>query len=84
MHLDLDGIVKSLLLECHLSVGLGSHDTTSPVALGLLVLGEVTVLDGRDELGKLRVVLGADLGESEDSSGLYVLLVVCSRERAVG
>ena len=45
------------------------------MALGLLVLGHVTVLDGGDELGELGAVLGADLGEGEDGSGLSVLLV---------
>lgn len=40
------------------------------MALGLLGLLEVTLLDGGDELGELRAVLGADLGESKDSGGL--------------
>lgn len=69
-HLDLDGVVKSLLLLDLLGDSLGAHDTTTPVALGLLSLGEVAVLDSGDELGELRAVLGADLGESEDGSGL--------------
>lgn len=68
--LDLDGVVKSLLLLDLLGDGLGAHDTTTPVALGLLSLGEVAVLDSGDELGELRAVLGADLGEGEDGSGL--------------
>jgi hypothetical protein len=36
------------------------------------VLLHVTVLDGRDELGELVLVLGADLGEGQDSGGLLV------------
>lgn len=45
------------------------------MALGLLGLLEVTLLDGGDELGELRVVLGADLGDGEDGSGLFLQLV---------
>lgn len=72
-HLDLDGGLKSLPALGHASVGLGTHDTTTPVAGGLLVVGlEVAVVDSGDELGQLGLVLGADLGESEDSGGLLV------------
>jgi hypothetical protein len=35
-----------------------------------LVLLEVTVFDGGDEFGELVLVLRADLGKSEDGSGL--------------
>lgn len=42
------------------------------MALGLLVLVGVTLLDGLDQLGKLRLVLGADLSDGEDSGGLLV------------
>lgn len=69
-HLDLDGSLKSLALLLGSGVGLGTHDTTTPVTLGLLVLVGVTVLDSLDELGHLGLVLGADLGESDNSSGL--------------
>lgn len=69
-HLDLDGLLKGLALLLLASVGLGTHDSTTPVALGLLGLLKVTLLDGGDELGELRVVLGADLGDGEDGSGL--------------
>jgi hypothetical protein len=75
VHLDLDGVVKGLLLLLLLGNSLGTHDTTTPVALGLLVLGHVTILDGGNELGELRGVLGADLGEGEDGSGLRRVLV---------
>jgi hypothetical protein len=34
------------------------------------VLVEVTLLDSGDELGELGLVLGADLSDSEDGSGL--------------
>jgi hypothetical protein len=40
------------------------------VTAGLLVLVAVALLDGRDELGELGAVLGANLGESEDGGGL--------------
>jgi len=42
------------------------------VADGLLVLLEVALLDSGDKLAELVLVLGADLGECEDSSGLVV------------
>ena len=53
-------------------VGLGTHDSTSPVAARVLVLVVVGLLGGGDELGKLSLVLGADLGDGEDSGGLLV------------
>jgi hypothetical protein len=40
------------------------------VALGLLVLLEVTLLHSGDELGELVLVLGADLGEGESCRSL--------------
>jgi hypothetical protein len=46
------------------------------VTAGLLVLVGVTLLDGGEELGKLGVVLRANLGESEDCSGLIIGLVL--------
>ena len=71
-HLDLDGGLDSLALLVHAGVGLGTHDATTPVALSLLVLVGVTLLDGLDELGHLRLILGADLSDGEDGSGLLV------------
>lgn len=72
-HLDLDGALDSLPALLHASVGLGTHDTTSPVTRSILVVGlEVAVVDSGDKLGELSLVLGADLGKSEDSSGLLV------------
>lgn len=44
------------------------------MAAGLLVLVGVALLDGGEELGELSLVLGADLGESEDSGGLFQLI----------
>lgn len=70
--LDLDSALESLPPLVHAGVGLGTHDTTSPVADGVLVLLEVAVLDGRAELGELALVLRADLGQGEDGSGLLV------------
>jgi hypothetical protein len=72
-HLDLDSRLDSLPALGHASVGLGTHDTTSPVAGSILVVGlEVAVVDSGDELGELSLVLGADLGKGEDGSGLLV------------
>lgn len=73
-HLDLDSGLGSLALLLLASNGLGAHDTTTPVAAVLLVLVRVTLLYGGDELGELGLVLGADLGESEDGGGLVVKL----------
>jgi hypothetical protein len=56
-NLDLDCAVHSLLLLCGSGIRLGTHDTTTPLSLALLVLVGVSVLDGLDELGKLRLVL---------------------------
>ena len=72
--LDLDGALEGLGLLCGLGVGLSAHDATTPVTLGLLVLLHVALLDGLDELGKLRLVLGADLGDGNDSGGLKVIV----------
>lgn len=68
--LNLDGGLDSLALLLHAGVGLGAHDTTTPVAAGLLGLLSVALLDGRQQLGELRLVLVADVGNSENSSGL--------------
>jgi hypothetical protein len=72
LHLDLDSAFKSLSLLLLSSIGLGAHDTTTPVPPVLLVLVRVAFLDRRDELGKLGLVIGADLGQSQDSSSLLV------------
>lgn len=72
VRLDLDGVLDGLPPLVHASVGLGAHDATAPVADGLLVLLEVAVLDGGDELGELVLVLGADLGQSKHGSSLLV------------
>jgi len=70
--LDLGSSLKSLLLLDDLHLSLGTHDTTTPLSAGLVVLLKVTVLDSGDELGELVLVLGADLGDGEDSGGLLV------------
>jgi len=71
-YLDLDGALESLALLQLSSIGFGTHDTTTPLTLALLVLGSVSLLDGGDELGELGLVFGADFGESEDGSSLLV------------
>jgi hypothetical protein len=68
--LNLGGSLKSLLLLDDLSLGLSAHDTTTPLSASRLVLLNEAILDSRDELGELSLVLGADLGEGEDSSSL--------------
>jgi hypothetical protein len=68
--LDLDGGLEGLLALLDALLGLGAHDATTPLLAGILVLLEVALFDGRDELGQLVLVLGADLGDGEDSGGL--------------
>ena len=70
LDLDLGSSLESLLLLDDLHLSLGTHDTTTPLSAGLVVLLEVTILDSGDELGELVLVLGADLSDGEDSSGL--------------
>lgn len=53
MRLDFDFTVGTLLLLALVCLGLGTHDTTAPMSLGLLVLLEVALLDGLNELGEL-------------------------------
>jgi len=72
LDLDLGSSLESLLLLDDLHLSLGTHDTTTPLSAGLVVLLKVTVLDSRDELGELGLVLGTDLSDGEDSSGLLV------------
>lgn len=69
-NLDLDLPLNALTLLALVGLGFSTHDTTSPVALGLLVLLEVSLLDGLDEFRKLRLVLGADLSDGKSSGGL--------------
>ena len=72
MNLDLDGVLDSLALLLGTVIGLLAHDTTTPVAARVLSLVSVALLDGRQELGELGLVLGADLGEGQDGGGLLV------------
>ncbi len=62
--LDLDCRLQSLLLLLNTRVGLGTHDATTPLPSGALAAGHVTILDSANELGKLVLILGADLGKS--------------------
>ena len=70
LRLDLDGALEGLGLLSGLGLGLGTHDAATPVTLGVLVLLHVSLLDGLDELGKLRLVLGANLGDGSNGGGL--------------
>lgn len=71
-NLDLGGLLKSLALLLSAHIGLGTHDATAPLPPGALVLVHEAILDGGNELGELRLVLRADLGEGDDSSSLLV------------
>lgn len=72
--LNLDGGLEGLLALLDALLGLVAHDATAPLLAGILVLLDVALLDGGDELGELALVLGADLGDGEDSGGLLILL----------
>jgi hypothetical protein len=74
LHLDLDSALESLPPLLHASVRLSTHNTTAPVADRVLVLLEVTVVDGGNELGELALVLGTNLGQSKNGSGLVGLV----------
>lgn len=65
----------------NLGVGFGSHDTTSPVPLGLLVLLEVAFLDSGNKLGKVTLVLATDLSQGKHGSGLEK---ECQRRKSQG
>ena len=54
--LDLDGAVQSLALLLLAGNGLLAHDTSTPVALALLVLLGVALLDGGDQLAEFGLV----------------------------
>lgn len=73
-YLDLKGRLRSLALLLLALVGLLTHDTTTPSSARLLALLQVAVLDGRDELGQLALVLRTDLGDGENGSSLNVKL----------
>jgi len=70
--LNLDLAVETLLLLALICLGLGTHDTTTPVFLGLLMLVKISLLDSRDEFGKLRLVFAADLSDGEGGGSLLV------------
>lgn len=63
--------LQSLLILQDPHLGLGAHDATTPLSPGLVVLVHEAVLDGRDELRQLVLVLGSHLGHGQDGSGLY-------------
>lgn len=72
MHLDLDSTLQSLALLLCSGIGLGTHDTTSPVSSLFLVLVCVSLLDGGDEFGELGLVLSANFSERKNGSSLLV------------
>ena len=79
--LNLDGGVDGLLALLNALLGLGAHDATTPLLAGILVLLDVALLDGGDELGQLVLVLGANLGDGENGSGLEMALALASSKR---
>lgn len=79
--LDLDSGLKRLPLLLGALLCLGTHDTTTPLLSRLLGLLDVAILDGRDELRQLVLVLRANLGESEDSSGLPLISILATTIR---
>lgn len=68
--LDLDGGLLCLALLLRARDSLLAHDASTPVALRLFIFLRVAFLDGRDELGQLGLVLGADFSQGEHGGGL--------------
>ena len=68
--LDLDLLVRPLLLLPLVGLRLCTHDTTAPVTPVLLVLVQVALFDGRNNLGELVLVLAANLSDGERSGSL--------------
>lgn len=68
--LNLDGRLDSLALLLGALVRLVTHDATTPGAACSLGVDHVSILDGGHQLGQLRLVLGADFSDGQDSSGL--------------
>ena len=56
----------------HLGVGLGAHDTTTPVTTGFFPLVSEVGLDGRDNGGQFSLIGIRDFGQGNGSSGLLV------------
>ena len=81
--LDLDGALDGLALLVHAGDCLRTHDTTTPVAARVLVLVGVALLDGREELGELGLVLLADVGDREDSRGLSSQLCASRANKSI-
>jgi hypothetical protein len=72
LHLDLDDGIESLLLLLELVESLSAENTSAPLSSRLVVLLVEVSLDGGDEGGKSSLVLGLDLGDGNDGSGLLV------------
>jgi hypothetical protein len=72
LNLDLDGALDGLSLLVLSSNGLGTHDTTAPVATALFVLAGIAIVDGGDKFAELGLVLALDLGECDNGGGLLV------------
>lgn len=70
--LDLDGGLKGLAALLLTRNSFGTHDTTAPVTLALLVLVAVALLDGGGQLGEFSLVLGAGFGQSNGGSSLDI------------
>jgi hypothetical protein len=68
--LDLDFPLRTLLLLPLACLGLRTHDTTTPVTAGFLVLVDVALLDRLHDLGQLGFVFAADFGDRESGGGL--------------
>lgn len=75
-NLNLEGSLLSLLALGDAGRGLDAQDTATPPLARILVLLEISLLDGGDELGELGLVLGADLGQGENSSGLQCVSIL--------
>ena len=68
--LDLDLTIRTLLRLPVSRLCFGSHDAATPVTSRVLTLIEEALFDRLDDLGQLRFVLFANLGDGQSGSSL--------------
>ena len=69
-NLDLNSSFDGLTLLLGASNSLRAHDTTTPVASGVLILVGVALLDSGKELSELGLILLANLSDGKNRRGL--------------
>ena len=80
--LDLDRGLKRLALLLLPRVGLGTHDSATPLASTILVLICVALFDSRNELTEVGLILGSDLSQGNGSGSLRANSLVTTSSRS--